>query len=514
MATSNSSWDLGQYAQYGAALAATFVISFVGIVALRRFWKFERGVDAGDGIRKHQAVPVLRVGGLPIYAAFVVSFFFAVLLPHEESDSLVSYAFLILGSAIFILGILDDLFHLPAQLKFLVQIAIAVAAYSFGMRIDLVSNPLDSGSVELGGFGLVLTVLWFVAIPNLINLIDGMDGLAGGVSLFLAITLAAIGIMDGNVALATMSIGVAGGIAAFLVFNLPPARIYMGDGGAYLLGFFIAGSSLLTSHKASVFGPLLVVIIALGFPILDTALAVLRRSLSGLPVMAPDARHLHHRLLTLGFSKRTVLMVLYGVFAGLCLLGLSVFATKGNTLPIAGMIVVVAVLSALRLLGLPRNLREARETFAEIIVSRKDVRYAYSMAQVLEHDVDRTGSGEVYWAELRQCLKKLGIEPARRDQDGQFSCGPEDCLIVFPVSESLVWNLSCPKPKRGRSQWRRVIRCFMPALLNGKARWGDFPDDLGVVEWDDSEGVERAEQRLNDRTGREAIEFINPSNNF
>ena len=132
MATSNSSLDFGQYAQYGATVAATFAISFAGIVALRRFWKFERGIDAGDGIRKHQAVPVLRVGGLPIYAAFVVSFFFAVLLPHKESESLVSYAFLILGSAIFILGILDDLFHLPAQLKFLVQIAIAVAAYSLG----------------------------------------------------------------------------------------------------------------------------------------------------------------------------------------------------------------------------------------------------------------------------------------------------------------------------------------------------------------------------------------------
>lgn len=491
-------WDLARLARYGAVIAVAFAVSFGGIVALRRFWKFERGVDAGDGIRKHQSTPILRVGGLPIYGAFVVSFFFALLIPEKESESLVSYAFLILGSAIFLLGLLDDLFHLPAKLKFLAQITIAVAAYSCGMRIDIISNPIDSGSLELGGFGLVLTVFWFVAVPNLINLIDGMDGLAGGIGLFLAITLAAIGMMTGNVALATMGVGVAGGMAAFLYFNLPPARIYMGDGGAYLLGFFIAGASLLTSHKASVFGPLLVVVIALGFPILDTALAVVRRGLSGLPVMAPDARHLHHRLLTLGFSKRSILMVLYGVFAGLCLLGLSVFVTKGNSLPIAGMIFVLAVLSALRFLGLPNNLGEVREVFTEIISSRKDVRYAYSMAQVLEHDIDRISDENKYWAELLTCLEKLGIRPAVLDELGQSSVGAEICHVVIPINEKTAWNLWCNPEKGGRSQWRRVVRCFLPALQNGIARWGRSPDHLGLSEWDEHEGVKSLERRLDD----------------
>lgn len=489
-------WDLARLAQYGAVVAVAFAVSFGGIVALRRFWKFERGVDAGDGIRKHQSTPILRVGGLPIYGAFVVSFFFALLIPEKESESLVSYAFLILGSAIFLLGLLDDLFHLPAKLKFLAQITIAVAAYSCGMRIDIISNPIDSGSLELGGFGLVLTVFWFVAVPNLINLIDGMDGLAGGISLFLAITLAAIGMMTGNVALATMGVGVAGGMAAFLYFNLPPARIYMGDGGAYLLGFFIAGASLLTSHKASVFGPLLVVVIALGFPILDTALAVIRRGLSGLPVMAPDARHLHHRLLTLGFSKRSILMVLYGVFAGLCLLGLSVFVTKGNSLPIAGMIFVLAVLFALRFLGLPNNLKEVREVFIEIIASRKDVRYAYSMAQVLEHDIDRINDENEYWSELLDCLRKLGIRPAVSDESGQYPVGSDIRHVALWIDDETAWNLWCPPLKRRRSQWRRVVRCFLPALQNGRARWGGFPDHLGLSEGHEQKEVSSLGQRL------------------
>ena len=509
----NSS-EINQLFQYGLVVVSAFMVGLVGIILLRKFWRFERGIDAGDGIRKHQEIPVLRVGGLPLYAAFVVAFFFAVLGRSEDSESLVSYSFLVLGTAIFLLGILDDLFHLPAQIKFLAQIAIAIAAYSCGMRIDLITNPLGSGSLELGGFGLILTVLWFVAVPNLINLIDGMDGLAGGVSLFLSITLAAIGMMTGNVALATLGVGVAGGVAAFLVFNLPPAKIYMGDGGAYLLGFFIAGSSLLTSHKASIFGPLLVVIIALGFPILDTSLAVLRRGLSGLPVMAPDARHLHHRLMTLGFSKRMILMVLYGVFAGLCLLGLSVFVTKGNTLPIAGMIVVIAVLSALRFLGLPHNMAEAKLVLEEIINSRKDVRYAYSMAQVLEHDLDRVNSASEYWGELVACLRKLGISPASYSLEERYSCGPGGCLIVFPISDDQVWNLCCPSTNGRRSQWKRVIRCFLPALMNGKARWGEFPGDLGIGKRDLSEDVDLLEERLNEEMGERTENFINTAENL
>tara|TARA_R110002096_G_scaffold285073_17_gene478942 strand:- start:70 stop:1596 length:1527 start_codon:yes stop_codon:yes gene_type:complete len=499
---------MNQLAQYSGVAVAAFAVAFVGIVLLRRYWRFERGVDAADGIRKHQAEPILRIGGLPIYAAFVVSFFFAVLGEKGESESLVSYAFLFLGSAIFILGIVDDLYQVPAKIKFLAQIGIAVAAYSCGMRIESITDPLESGSLDLGGYGLVLTVLWFVALPNLINLIDGLDGLAGGISLFLSITLAVIGMMTGNIALATLGVGVAGGIAAFLVFNLPPARIYMGDGGAYLLGFFIAGSSLLTSNKGSIFGPLLVVIIALGFPILDTSLAVLRRSLSGLPVMAPDARHLHHRLMTLGFSKRIVLMVLYGVFAGLCLLGLSVFVTKGNSLPIAGMVVVVAVLSALRFLGLPHTVSEARAVMRELIASRKDVRYAYSMAQVLEHDVDRLEAEQEYWDELLLALKKLKIVPASKGASGDYACELESCLIVFPIGEDHVWNLCCPIPKGRRSQWTRVMRCFYPAVMNGKARWGGYPDGLGIIETSHDEPLDAVETRLNQTSVKRETEIL------
>tara|TARA_R110000850_G_scaffold8214_5_gene30574 strand:- start:123 stop:1673 length:1551 start_codon:yes stop_codon:yes gene_type:complete len=489
---------MGLLLQYGAVAASAFAVSLVGIVLLRRYWRFERGVDIGDGVRKHQEVPVLRVGGLPLYAAFVVAFFFALLKEQAESDILISFSFLLLGSAIFLLGLLDDLYGIPAQVKFLVQIAIAIGAYACGMRIDLITNPLEAESVDLGGYGLILTIIWFVAIPNLINLIDGMDGLAGGISLFLSLTLGVIGLMSGNSALAMLAFGMAGGMVAFLIFNLPPAKIYMGDGGAYLMGFLIAGASLLSHNKGSIFGPLLVVIIALGFPILDTSLAVLRRGLTGLPVMAPDARHLHHRLMTLGFSKRMIIMVLYGVFAGLCLLGLSVFSTKGDTLPIAGMVVVVVVLSCLRFLGLPHTVSEARAVIGDVIASRKDVRYAYSMAQVLEHDVDRIPSAAAYWGTVLTCLDKLGVVPVSGGVDGPSTLDGGRCRIVFPIGHDHVWALCCPAPTGRRSQWNRVIRCFLPALMNGRERWGEFPEGMGIGPRDHSELVHDVEERLNE----------------
>jgi len=484
-------------ANYGLVLIVAFVVSYAGIMILRRFWRFDRGVDAGDGVRKHQKEPIIRVGGLPIYAAFVVSFFIAASVESEQSGVLGSFAFLFLGSLIFLLGFLDDLCDVPAQLKFLCQIGIAITAYCCGMKIDIITNPLQEGSIELGGFGLLLTIFWFVAIPNLINLIDGMDGLAGGISLFMAVTLAAIGMVSGNIGLTTLSIGVAGGIGAFLIFNLPPAKIYMGDGGAYLLGFFIAGASLLTSNKSSIFGPLLVVIIALGFPILDTALALVRRSLMGLPVMAPDSRHLHHRMQALGFSKRAILLVLYGIFAGLCLLGLSVFLTKGNTLPIAGMVVVVVFLSALRFLGLPHSLSEAKAVLADVIATREIVRYAYSMAQVLEHDVDHLATDREYWTEVRICLKKLGITPAAKGEDGIYKKCQDGCMVVFPIGTEKLWYLCCPQPRRRREQWHRAIRCFLPALMSGEHRWGGFPKDFGLEPKDESINTDLIEEELN-----------------
>lgn len=462
------------------AFVVSFLISLGVIVMLRRYWKWPRGLDCGDGVRKLQAQPVLRVGGIALYASFTLAFLFAS-DPGDGGVSVLDWPFFLLGTTMFLLGFTDDLIRLPALLRLAVQIAVGVAAYSGGLRIDVLTHPLGGAAFDTGGFGLVLTVVWFVSIPNLINLVDGMDGLAGGIALFLSLTLATLGAVSGHAELFTLSIAMSGGIVAFLVFNLPPARIYMGDGGAYLLGFTIAGSSLISSNKGSIFGSLLVVVIVLGFPILDTALAMLRRGVSGLPLMRADAHHLHHRLQTLGFSKRNILFVLYGIFAGLSLLGLSVFLSAGYTLPIVGMVVTIGIIQGFRFLGLPHNLKEVRDSLRDMVSARKDVRYAYAMAQVLEHDLDRVPGGTTFWASLRGFLARLEIEPCFEPFPGSREEARK--IVVLRLDAHTLWALHCPRPEGSSRRWERVARCFIPVIIGARSRWGrPLPNDLGFFE--------------------------------
>jgi len=476
------------------------VIGLATIMLLRRYWVWNRGRDVGDGVRKLQTEPILRVGGLALFGVFLFACLVAMSGAHPDRVSLLGWPFFLLGTTMFLLGFFDDLFGLPALVRLFIQIAVGVAAYLCEMRIDMVSHPLGAGEIETGAFGLVLTVIWFVAIPNLINLVDGMDGLAGGIALFLSLTLATLGAFSGHQELLLLNVALVGGIVAFLVFNLPPAKIYMGDGGAYLLGFIIAGSSLLTSNKGSIFGALLVVVIALGFPILDTALAMLRRALSGLPVMRPDALHLHHRLLTLGFSKRNILFILYGVFAGLSLLGLSVFLSAGYTLPIVGMVATIAVIQMMRFVGLPHNLREVKRVLRDIITARKDVRYAYAMSLVLEHDLERVDSAERFWENFRIFLARLGVTPVT---EGLPILGDEARkVVILRIDERTLWALHCPRPESSSRRWERVARCFLSAIMGARSNWGKaLPPSLGFFEFTDASQLAAMEAVLRTEAG-------------
>ncbi len=471
-----------------------FCITLAAIFLLRRHWTWQRGLDVGDGVRKLQRQPILRVGGIALYFSFVLAFLVAN-EPGTGKLSLLGWPFFLLGTTMFLLGFADDLFRLPALLRLGVQIAVGSAAYACGLRIDVLSHPLGDGTLDTGGLGLVLTVIWFVSIPNLINLVDGMDGLAGGIALFLSLTLATLGAVSGNAELLSLNIVLSGGIVAFLAFNLPPARIYMGDGGAYLLGFCIAGASLISSNKGSVFGSLLVVMIVLGFPILDTALAMARRGLSGLPLMRADALHLHHRLQTLGFSKRSILFVLYGIFAGLSLLGLSVFLSAGYTLPIVGMVVTIGVIQGFRFLGLPHNLRDARSTFRDLIQARKDVRFAYAMALVLEHDLDRVPTEADFWESFHRFLTKLDLKPCPAAVSPSGEQGRK--VVVMRLDGETLWVFHCPRPEGTSRRWERIARCFLPVIMGARARWKQpLPPSLGFLETSNEEERGKIEAML------------------
>ncbi|NLT69460.1 MAG: undecaprenyl/decaprenyl-phosphate alpha-N-acetylglucosaminyl 1-phosphate transferase [Verrucomicrobiaceae bacterium] len=467
-------------------LALGILIAFATIKLTLRCWTLSKGVDHSDGgHRKRQAAPVLRVGGLALYAVFGVAClmtFFLIRSPGSEGvvNLLPLPSFFLLGSAMFWMGFMDDLYGASAVLKLLVQVLVGVGAWFSGMSIDMVTQPFQQVSLDTGGFSLVLTVFWFVVIPNLFNLTDGMDGLAGGLGLFLAVLLSAMAYTMGNGSILLICVMMIGALLAFLRFNFPPARIYMGDGGAYLIGYFVASAALVTSNKGTVTSVILAVVVALGFPILDTAVAMVRRGLSGMPVMSPDALHLHHRLQVVGLSKRKLLFLVYAAFATLSVMGFAVYFSPNYALPIVAVVLFVSSFVVLRHLGFPSDFKSVKDCMRGMLEARKHVRYAYAISQVLSQDLDRFEDPSRFWEELKAALSKLHILlPFDLLEEGEAASAREDDVLVYRLNDSLVWELRCPSPLSSR-QWVRVVRCFHSVVVAAVAKWGHVPGELGI----------------------------------
>lgn len=266
-------------------------------------------------VRRTQERPMPTLGGLSVFVTFVLLVGLCMLFENQitvkfsESGRLVA-GILVCGGITLLLGIYDDARGADAKKKFSVQILAAVLAFALGFRIEGVSlGPF--GSVNLGGFSLPFTILWIVGITNALNMIDGMDGLAAGVAFFVCAANFFVSLVLGNVVMSVISVILAGALLGFLRYNFPPAKIFLGDTGSLFLGMVIALSSIASAQKGSTVVMMLIPIAALGLPILDTSLAVFRRSLLGRPVFASDKGHIHHALLKLGLSRRQVLLILY-----------------------------------------------------------------------------------------------------------------------------------------------------------------------------------------------------------
>jgi UDP-GlcNAc:undecaprenyl-phosphate GlcNAc-1-phosphate transferase len=193
---------------------------------------------------------------------------------------------------IHLVGLIDDFKNLRALLKFALQLAAAAVVTSGGYVIRSLTIPY-LGSTPLGLLAYPLTVLWIVSVSNAVNLIDGMDGLAGAIPALFALSLF-------------------GATAGFLCFNFPPAKIFMGDSGSYLLGFCLAVLPLMGISKVAAFGTLILPITLLTVPIVDTASAIFRRLRQGRSIASPDKEHIHHKLLQLGLNEKQILAVIYG----------------------------------------------------------------------------------------------------------------------------------------------------------------------------------------------------------
>ena len=223
--------------------------------------------------------------------------------------------FFIPAAVITVTGVIDDRFELKSLVKLAVQVGVAVYFYFAGVSIDSVG-----GIILPDWLSLLLTVCWTVGIINAFNLIDGLDGVAAGLSAISAFFLAFLSLNNDNPVLALFSMIVCGACLGFLRYNFHPARIFMGDTGSMFLGFILAGISVIGAVKCAATIALIVPILALGVPIMDTTFAIIRRYRGGVPIFKPDKGHLHHRLLDLGFSQKQAVLLMYVISA---LLGLS-----------------------------------------------------------------------------------------------------------------------------------------------------------------------------------------------
>ncbi|WP_404455622.1 undecaprenyl/decaprenyl-phosphate alpha-N-acetylglucosaminyl 1-phosphate transferase [Virgibacillus necropolis] len=258
--------------------------------------------------RKAHKVPTPTLGGIAIFLSFVGGLF--ILQPYSDYHAAVVTG----ASIIIVLGIIDDLYNLSAKIKFSVQIVVALlVVYWGGLQVEFINLPFG-GQIEFGFLSSIVAIFWIVGITNAINLIDGLDGLAAGVSSIALFTIAGMAVLMGDVYVSTMALILFFSTMGFLRYNFFPAKIFMGDTGAMFLGFMISVLALLGFKNITVIS-FVIPIFILGVPISDTLIAMVRRRVNRQPISQPDKSHLHHRLMQSGFTHKQTVLFIYSLSA-------------------------------------------------------------------------------------------------------------------------------------------------------------------------------------------------------
>lgn len=294
------------------AFIVSFAFTFATTPLVRRFAFKIGAIDIPKDNRRMHKKPTPRIGGLAIIFGFTV----ATLCFAQPSRQL--YGTLAGAAIIAVMGVIDDCKNLPAKLKFVIQIIAAlVVVFAGDIKIDVFTNPNflsdDPYWVLPEWLSVTLTVIWIVFITNAVNFIDGLDGLAAGVSAIMSISLVFISIRVGEYSIAILGIALMGSCFGFLPFNFNPAKIFMGDTGSTFLGFMLATLSIQGVFKSYAVISFAVPLLILGLPLFDALFAMIRRILRGQSPMTADRGHLHHRLVDMGFSQKQTVFILYAI---------------------------------------------------------------------------------------------------------------------------------------------------------------------------------------------------------
>ena len=294
-------------------------------------------IDIPKDERRMHTKAMPRFGGLAIFAGIIVSLS---VFAHGDKEVI---SVMICCAITYILGVIDDLKTLKPMAKLLGQVACGAILYFQGIRIEFVTNYFGDGKMIFSDVACFLvTVLWVVAITNAVNLIDGLDGLAAGISAISALCIGYVAYIHGQYVTTFAMMVIAGAALGFLPYNFHPAKTFMGDGGSQLLGFSLAAFSIMGTVKSTTIVVVIIPAIVLGLPILDTLMAIIRRTLRRQSFATADKEHLHHRIIKAGFGQTRAVMLMYCISA---IMGIvAVLYSRGYTVEYVGLLAVAAML--------------------------------------------------------------------------------------------------------------------------------------------------------------------------
>lgn len=406
----------------------TFLVAFglsLCLTPLAKIFGFRAGAVDLPGERKAHTEPTPRCGGIAIVLSFFIALAAARFAGTEVSKLVVvTPQFLgFTGGAlvVFAIGLFDDFRRIGARTKLLFHILAATIAFWGGVKIQYI------GFLETGVAGDILsylsTVFWFVLFINAVNLIDGLDGLAAGVCLFTSIITVVLTVIHNDLLNALMFGALGGALVGFLRYNFNPASIFLGDGGSYFLGYAMAGLAILGLVKSQTLTMMLIPLIAMGVPVFDAILSPLRRFAIGKRMFLADAGHIHHRLVGLGISRRTTVLIIYSVSVALCITALIVVHLRSEQTAMFLALLGVALVVLIKKIGyfeyfaLDKILGWLRDITDVMGISRD--RRSFLSHQI---DIGRSRDFDQLWLNLCGALDKIRFDRCELRLNGSIFC--------------------------------------------------------------------------------------------